>query len=89
MFSKILINKIYYPIQNVEQSQPNDLIRRSGSLTTTLHHHCPPDPTPKVRTVKRDMNQKLSRKDYEIKTLKQVCSITQILILFRFHLGIT
>ncbi len=70
-----MINQIFLPTQNVDQSQTNDFIRRSGSSTTTLHHHCPPDAMPKVRTVKRDMNQKLSRKDYEIKTLKQVCLI--------------
>jgi hypothetical protein len=59
--------------KNIDQSQSNELIRRSGGSTATLHHHCPPDTTSKVRTVKRDMNQKLARKDYEIKTLKQVC----------------
>ncbi len=60
-------------IKNIDQPQSNELIRRSGGSTTTLHHHCPPDATPKVRTIKRDINQKLSRKNYEIKTLKQVC----------------
>ncbi|CAF2530410.1 unnamed protein product [Rotaria sp. Silwood2] len=57
--------------RNVDQSQSNELIRRSGGSTATLHHHCPPDAAPKVRTIKRDMNQKITRKDYEIKTLKQ------------------
>jgi hypothetical protein len=66
-------------IQNVDQPQSNDLIRRSGSSTTTLHHHCPPDTTPKVRTIKRDMNHKITRKDYEIKTLKQVYLIPPII----------
>ncbi|CAF3886823.1 unnamed protein product [Rotaria sordida] len=57
--------------RNTDQSQSNELIRRSGGSTATLHHHCPPDGTSKVRTVKRDMNEKLNRKNYEIKTLKQ------------------
>ncbi|CAF3923258.1 unnamed protein product [Rotaria magnacalcarata] len=56
---------------NVDQSQSNELIRRSGGSTATLHHHCPPDTTAKVQTIKRDLNQKVSRKNYEIKTLKQ------------------
>ncbi|CAM4785573.1 unnamed protein product [Rotaria magnacalcarata] len=57
--------------RNVDQSQSNELIRRSGGSTATLHHHCPPDTTAKVQTIKRDLNQKVSRKNYEIKTLKQ------------------
>ena len=62
-------------LKSIDHSQSNELIRRTGSgSTTTLHHHCPPDNTSKVRTIKRDMNQKISRKDYEIKTLKQVRS---------------
>ncbi len=63
---------IYFFSKNIDQSQSNELIRRSGGSTATLHHHCPPDSTSKIRTVKRDMNQKLARKDYEIKTLKNV-----------------
>ncbi|CAF3381915.1 unnamed protein product [Rotaria sp. Silwood1] len=58
--------------RNVDQSQSHELIRRSGGSTATLHPHYPSDAvTSKVRTIKRDMNQKLTRKDYEIKTLKQ------------------
>jgi len=57
--------------RNVDQNQSTDLIRRSGNSTLTLHHHCPPDSSGKVRTVKRTMNEKLVRKDYEIKTLKE------------------
>ncbi|CAF4193645.1 unnamed protein product, partial [Rotaria socialis] len=57
--------------RNIDQSQSNELIRRSGGSTATLHHHCPPDTTSKVQTIKRDLNQKVSRKNYEIKTLKQ------------------
>ncbi|CAF0844729.1 unnamed protein product [Adineta steineri] len=56
--------------RNIDQVQPPELIRRSGGSTVTLHHHCPPDTSGKFRTVKRDMNQKIARKDYEIKTLK-------------------
>jgi hypothetical protein len=69
----------YFSSQNVDQTQSSELIRRSGGSTATLHHHCPPDTTPKVRTIKRDMHQKLARKDYEIKTLKQVCFKIKIL----------
>jgi len=57
--------------RNVDQLQSNELIRRSGGSTATLHHHCPPDSATKIQTIKRDLNQKLARKDYEIKTLKQ------------------
>ncbi len=73
-------------IKNIDQPQSNELIRRSGSSTTTLHHHCPPDATPKVRTIKRDINQKLSRKNYEIKTLKQVCLIKINHLIFSFFI---
>jgi len=69
---KKISEMIYFFSKNIDQSQSNELIRRSGGSTATLHHHCPPDSTSKVRTVKRDMNQKLARKDYEIKTLKTV-----------------
>ncbi|CAF0927876.1 unnamed protein product [Didymodactylos carnosus] len=59
--------------RNIDGDHSTDLIRRSGSKqsTTTLHHHCPPDIGPKIKTVKKEMNQKIARKDYEIKTLKQ------------------
>lgn len=64
-------------IQNADQSQSNEFIRRSGnssSATQLHHHHHSADSATKIRSVKRDVNQKLSRKDYEIKTLKQVSS---------------
>jgi hypothetical protein len=67
-----VFNSSDFLLKNIDQSQSNELIRRSGGSTTNLHHHCPPDSTGKVRTVKRDMHQKIVRKDYEIKTLKQV-----------------
>jgi len=70
---KKISEMIYFFSKNIDQPQSNELIRRSGGSTATLHHHCPPDSTSKVRTIKRDMNQKLARKDYEIKTLKNVC----------------
>ncbi|CAF1083139.1 unnamed protein product [Rotaria magnacalcarata] len=59
--------------RNIDQSQSNELIRRSGNSisATAPHDHYSSESTTKIRTVKRDMNQKLSRKDYEIKTLKQ------------------
>ncbi|UJR35066.1 hypothetical protein I4U23_027842 [Adineta vaga] len=57
--------------RNIDQPQSNELIRRSGGSTATLHHHCPPDTSSKVQTVKRGLNQKIARKDYEITTLKQ------------------
>ncbi|CAF0944733.1 unnamed protein product [Adineta ricciae] len=58
--------------RNADLSQSNDLIRRTGGPASNLHHHCPPDDTTgKVQTIQQDMNQKLSRKNYEIKTLKQ------------------
>lgn len=41
---------------------------RRGS-TDTLHHHCPPDDF-KATTVKKTMNEKIKRKDYELKVLK-------------------
>ncbi|CAF2377764.1 unnamed protein product [Rotaria sp. Silwood2] len=56
--------------RNIDQPQSNELIRRSGT-STTLQNRYSTDPTTKVRTIKRDMNQKICRKDYEIKTLKQ------------------
>lgn len=68
---------LIFSMKNIDQPQSNELIRRSGAsaaATTTLQHHCSSDPTAKVRTIRRDVNQKLSRKDYEIKTLKQVRS---------------
>jgi hypothetical protein len=74
-------------LQNPDQTQSNELIRRSGSSTGTLHHHCPPDSTPKVRSIKRDMNQKIARKDYEIKTLKQVCLIFNQFFKSRIYLS--
>ncbi|CAF0940971.1 unnamed protein product [Adineta ricciae] len=57
--------------RNIDESQTTELIRRSGGSKVTLHHHCPPDASGKIRTVKHDLNQKIARKDYEIKTLKQ------------------
>ncbi|CAF4915082.1 unnamed protein product [Rotaria sp. Silwood1] len=62
--------------RNIDQPQSNELIRRSGistttTTTTTPQHRYSTDPNTKVRTIKQDMNQKISRKDYEIKTLKQ------------------
>jgi hypothetical protein len=72
-FEKKIVSNFDSFSQNTDQPQSNELIRRSGGSTATLHHHCPPDSTSKVRTVKRDMTEKIARKDYEIKTLKQVC----------------
>ncbi len=44
-------------------------IRRSS--TDTLHHHCPPDDIHKtMRNVKKNMNEKIKRKDYELKSIK-------------------
>ncbi|CAF3907790.1 unnamed protein product, partial [Rotaria sordida] len=59
--------------RNTDQPQTNELVRRSGTSTTgtTHQHRNSTDSTAKVRTIKRDTNQKISRKDYEIKTLKQ------------------
>ena len=44
-----------------------DRVRRGS--TDTLHHHCPPD-DPKSSQMKRAFNDKLKRKDYELKALK-------------------
>lgn len=38
--------------------------------TDTLHHHCPPDDEAKMKTVKKSMNEKIKKKDYELKVLK-------------------
>ncbi|CAF3376218.1 unnamed protein product [Rotaria sp. Silwood1] len=46
-------------------------ISTTTTTTTTPQHRYSTDPNTKVRTIKQDMNQKISRKDYEIKTLKQ------------------
>ena len=70
MFRSLLHRLIF--MKNVDQTPSGDLIRRSGNSTGTLHHHCPPDANGKVRTIKRTMDEKLVRKDYEIKTLKHV-----------------
>ncbi|CAF0926556.1 unnamed protein product [Didymodactylos carnosus] len=58
--------------RNIDRDHSSDLIRRGGSShsMTTLHHHSAPDVEPKIKTVKKEMNQKIARKDYEIKTLK-------------------
>jgi hypothetical protein len=43
---------------------------RRGS-TDTLHHHCPPDDIHHtVKNVKKSMNEKIKKKDYELKSLK-------------------
>ena len=42
---------------------------RRGS-TDTLHHHCRPEDI-RSNTIKKSMNDKIKRKDYELKTLKQ------------------
>jgi hypothetical protein len=43
---------------------------RKGS-TDTLHHHCPPDTDSRIRDAKKTMSEKLKKKDYELKVLKQ------------------
>lgn len=60
--------------RTVDSNQSNELIRRSGSSTGALHHHCPPDSSFRTKNLKRDLNDKLTRKDYENKTLKQELS---------------
>lgn len=41
---------------------------RRGS-TETLHHHCPPGDS-KATNLRKEMNNKIKRKDYELKNLK-------------------
>lgn len=43
---------------------------RKGS-TETLHHHCPPDTDGRIKDAKKTMSEKLKKKDYELKVLKQ------------------
>jgi hypothetical protein len=44
--------------------------RARKQSTDTLHHHCPPDSDIRNRQIKKEMNDKLKRKEYELKTLK-------------------
>ncbi len=46
-----------------------DRIRKNS--TEHLHHHCPPDADGKVKDVKKSMNDRMKKKDYELKILKQ------------------
>jgi hypothetical protein len=43
---------------------------RRGS-TDKLHHHCPPDEKREANQIKKVMNEKIKRKDYELQTLKK------------------
>ena len=40
------------------------------SATDRLHHHCPPEDV-HSHQVKKEMGEKVKRKDYELKTLKK------------------
>ena len=42
-------------------------MRRSS--TDTLHHHCPPEDK-SSHQVKKSLNEKIKRKDYELKAIK-------------------
>ena len=46
-----------------------DRIRKNS--TDTLHHHCPPDTEDKIKDARKTMSEKLKKKDYELKVLKQ------------------
>ena len=48
-------------------TQRTEKIRRGS--TDTLHHHCPPGDS-KAAVVKKEMSEKIKRKDYELKALK-------------------
>lgn len=48
-------------------TQKNEKSRRES--TETLHHHCPPADS-KAATVRKEMDEKIKRKDYELKSLK-------------------
>ena len=54
------------PLNSVQSTA--DRVRRGS--TDTLHHHCPPEDM-RSNQVKKNMNEKIKRKDYELKTLKQ------------------
>ncbi len=44
-------------------------VRRGSS--DTLHHHCRPDDSFSQEKIKKTMNERIKRKDYELKTLKK------------------
>lgn len=44
--------------------------RARKKSTDTLHHHCPPVDEQRANHIKKEMNDKLKRKEYELKTLK-------------------
>lgn len=48
-------------------NQKTEKIRRES--TDTLHHHCPPGDS-KAASVRKEMSEKIKRKDYELTTLK-------------------
>ena len=55
-------------MQNLS-AQPVERFRRGS--TDTLHHHCVPDDAARVNQLKKNMSEKIKRKDYELKVLKQ------------------
>lgn len=58
--NKKTVNSIPLPINSA----------RRGS-TDTLHHHCKPDDSYNQNQIKKVMNEKIKRKDFELKTLKK------------------
>ncbi len=53
------------PLSSVNQSI--ERVRRGS--TDKLHHHCPPA-DPRSGLYKKEMQEKIKRKEYELKTLK-------------------
>ena len=58
----------FFNLKTVVQPPVSEKVRRGS--TDTLHHHCPPE-DPRANTVKKTLNEKIKRKDYELKTLKK------------------
>ena len=56
----------FFRIQNITISTE----RARKKSTDTLHHHCPPIDELRTNQIKKEMNEKLKRKEYELKTLK-------------------
>ena len=57
---------MFKPLSSVQTT--TDRVRRGS--TDHLHHHCPPEDI-RSNQVRKTMNEKIKRKDYELKTLKQ------------------
>ncbi len=67
-FRSIKVKIINYIIlfQNITISTE----RARKKSTDTLHHHCPPIDEIRTNQMKKEMSEKLKRKEYELKTLK-------------------